>query len=79
MTKEQQQPETTGRLNLSSKHMRLFLVALAAILTFGGPWIVYLLLNGLDLSGAISYSAGFACLAVGLILFWYLIRKHVIS
>ena len=79
MTKEQQQPETTGRVNLSSKHMRLFLVALAAILTFGGPWIVYLLLNGLDLSGAISYSAGFACLAVGLILFWYLIRKHVIS
>ena len=79
MTKEQQQPETTGRLNLTSKHMRLFLVVLAAILTFGGPWVVYLLLNGLDLSGAISFGAGFACLAVGLILFWYLIRKHVIS
>jgi hypothetical protein len=79
MGEEKLKNEGSGRLNLDSKQMRVFLVVLAAVLTFGGPYAVYVLTNVLELNYAVSVTSGFVLFAVGLILIWYLIRKKVIS
>ena len=79
MSEEKQKTEGSSRLNLSSKYWKAFLVVLAAILTFGGPYAAYVLVNVLALSYAASVTAGFVLFAAGLILIWYLIRKKVIS
>jgi len=79
MSEEKQKTGGSSRLDLSSKYWKAFLVVLAAILTFGGPYAVYVLANVLELRYVISASVGFVLFAVGLILIWYLIRKKVIS
>jgi len=79
MSEKKQKTAGLSRLDLGSKYWKAFLVVLAAILTFGGPYAVYVLVNMLKLSYVISVTAGFALFAVGLILIWYLIRKKVVS
>jgi hypothetical protein len=64
----------------SSKFWKTFLVILAAFLTFVGPtYMVYLFLNVLDLSWAISMISGFVLFVVGLTLILYLIKRKVID
>jgi hypothetical protein len=79
MAKEEQK-SGSGSLNLSSKFLRTFLIILAVLLIFAGPtYIVFVLLNVLDLSYPISMGSGFAIFIVGLVLLLYLIKKGVIS
>jgi hypothetical protein len=79
MSEEKQKTEGSSRLNLSSKYWRVFLVVLAAVLTFGGPYAVYVFTKAFELNYSVSITAGFVLFAAGLILIWYLIRKKVIS
>jgi hypothetical protein len=79
MSEEKQKPGDSSRFSLDSKYWRVFLVVLTAVLTFGGPYAAYVLVNALELSVLISTSVGFVLFAAGLILLWYLIRKKVIS
>ncbi len=63
----------------STKSWKAFLVLLAGILTFGGPYLVYVLSHVLDLNYVASMISGFAMFIVGLALIVYLIRKNLIS
>jgi hypothetical protein len=65
---------------MSTKSWRTFLIMLAALLTFAGPtYMVYILINVLDLNYAVSMVSGFALFIVGLALIWYLIRQKALS
>ena len=83
MTEEQQKSKSkkiSGRLDLSSRFWKTFLVVLAAFLTFAGPtYVPYLLINILEINHFISMGLGFALLIAGLVLVWYLIKNKVIS
>lgn len=68
------------RFDLSSRFWKTFLVILAAFLTFAGPtYMVYLFLNVLDLSYAVSMISGFILFVAGLAFIWYLIKHKIIS
>jgi ABC-type multidrug transport system fused ATPase/permease subunit len=68
------------RFDSSSKFWKTFLVILAAFLTFVGPtYMVYLFLNVLDLSWAVSMISGFVLFVVGLALILYLIKRNMIT
>jgi len=65
---------------LESKFLRIFLVILAAFLTFAGPtYVVYALLEILNINYAVSMISGCVLFIVGLALVWYLIRNKIIS
>jgi len=79
MAKEEQKIGS-GSFNLSSKFLRTFLIVLAVLLVFAGPtYVVYVLLNVLDLSYLVSMGFGFGLFIVGFVLLLYLIKKGVIS
>jgi len=68
------------RLNLDSKFWKTFLFVVAAFLIFAGPtYVVYVLMNVLDISYVFSMISGFALFIVGLVLLWYLIKNKVVS
>ncbi|MCK4474449.1 hypothetical protein KAU30_01295 [Candidatus Bathyarchaeota archaeon] len=82
MDKEKGKSESKAslRLDLSSRFWKAFLAILAAFLTFVGPtYMVYLFLNVLDLSYAVSMISGFILFVAGLALIWYLIKRKIIS
>jgi hypothetical protein len=79
MAKEEQK-SGSGTSNLSSKFLRSFLIVLTVFLMFVGPtYVVYVLLNVLDLSYLVSMGFGFGLFIVGFVLLLYLIKKGVIS
>ena len=68
------------RIDSSSKFWKTFLVVFAAFLTFVGPtYMVYLFLNVLDLSWAVSMISGFVLFVVGLALILFLIKRNMIT
>jgi hypothetical protein len=68
------------RFDSSSKFWKTFLVIFAAFLTFVGPtYMVYLFLNVLDLSWAVSMISGFVLFIVGLALMLFLIKRKMID
>ncbi len=69
----------TTVFNLNSRFWRVSLTILAALLTFGGPYVVLVLFRALDLNYAISLASGFIVFLAGLALMLFLIRKKVIS
>jgi hypothetical protein len=72
--------KTSLRLDSSSKFWKVFLVILAAFLTFVGPtYMIYLFLNILNLSYVLSMISGFIFFVAGLALMWYLIRRKIIA
>jgi len=78
--KQKNKEKIFGKLDLSSRLWKTFLVVLATFLTFAGPtYIVYVLLNILEIDYAVSMLSGFVLLIAGLALIWYLIKKKVIS
>jgi len=80
MTEKEQKSKSGTSLNLSSKFWKTILVVLAVLLIFAGPtYIVYALLNVLDMDYVVSMASGFALFMVGLVLLLYLINKKVIS
>jgi hypothetical protein len=67
------------RTKWSSKSWKTVLIIISAILTFIGPtYIVYLLVNTLEISYGISMAAGFALFMAGFGLIGYMIKKKMI-
>ncbi len=72
--------ETTPRLNLDSKFWQAFLTVLAAFLTFAGPtYVVYALVNILNVDYFVSIASGIILFLAGLVLIVYLMRNKIIS
>jgi len=77
---ENDESNDVGRLDVSSKFWRVFLVIVAVFLIFAGPtYISYLLFNILNVNYVASIVSGFALFIVGLFLMWFLIRKKIIT
>jgi hypothetical protein len=55
-----------------------FLVLLAAIFSFGGPYTVYALTHFGNLSYGVSIGPGLVIFAIGLALTLYLIKKKIV-
>ena len=64
---------------LESKYWKVLLTVIAGLLTFGSPYLVYLMTHALDIGWFISIGAGAVLFVIGLVLIWYLIKKKVIS
>jgi hypothetical protein len=80
MTKEEQKRKIVGRIDTSSKFWKLFLMVLAALLTFVGPtYFVYALVDVVKIGYAVSMVSGFALFVIGLVLIRYLIKNKIIS
>ena len=77
--KQKSKGRVSVRVDLSSRFYKTFLVALAAFLTFVGPYMVYVLLNILEIDYMVSMVSGFGLIIAGLLLIWYLIKNKVIS
>ena len=69
-----------GNLALTSRFQKVFLTVLAAVLTFAGPtYVVYVLINIVNLDELISRISGLVIFFFGLFLIWYLIRNETLS
>ena len=81
MTEERQRNKkrASARFDLTARSWKVFLVVLAAFLTFAGPYVVYVLLHVLEIDYAVSMVSGFVLLVAGLVLIWYLVKNKVIS
>jgi VIT1/CCC1 family predicted Fe2+/Mn2+ transporter len=75
MAKEKQ--VKTGML--SSRHWKAFLVIVAGLFTFGGPYLAYVFIHLFKASVAISIVSGLALFMVGLVLVWYLVKNKIIT
>jgi hypothetical protein len=64
---------------MSSKYLKVLLVVLAGLFTFGAPYVIFIATSFLKRGVFFSFASGFLSFAVGLILIWYLIRSKVIS
>jgi hypothetical protein len=70
----------SSRFGTSSRLMKTLLLVIAAFLIFVGPsYFVYVAVNVLDLSYAVSMGSGIVLFCVGLVLLWYLVRSKVVS
>jgi len=69
----------TLKFDWNSRFWRVSLTLLAALLTFGGPYVALVFFTVLDLDYAISLVSGFIAFVVGLTLLMFLIKKRVIS
>jgi hypothetical protein len=76
MTEEKQQ---TKPGMLESRYWKVVFTIIAAVLTFGSPYLVYVMIHALDMGWFISIGSGGVLFMVGLVLIWYLIKKKVIS
>lgn len=76
MTQDKQQ---TRAGMLESRYWKVILTVVAALLTFGSPYLVYVMTRALDIGWFIAIGSGCVLFMIGLGLIWYLIRKKVIS
>ena len=76
MTQERT-PENKGFM--ASKYVKMLMVILMAFLLFGGPYIVYLINDALEMSFLYAAIAGAASIVLGFVLMWYLIRAKIIT
>jgi uncharacterized membrane protein SpoIIM required for sporulation len=74
-----QDKEETGARMLNTRYGKVILTVIAGFLTFGSPYLVYLMSNALDIGWFISIGSGGILFVIGLVLIWYLIRKKVIA
>lgn len=74
-----QKKERAGQTGTDARFHNALLVVVAALCTFGGPYLVYALTRSANLDMIVSAATGFVLFAVGLVLIAYLIRKKVIS
>jgi|YelNatPaOPRAMG01_1025707.scaffolds.fasta_scaffold01322_22 hypothetical protein len=77
--KDKSEGKKTLKFDWNSRFWRVSLTLLAALLTFGGPYVVLAVFKVLDLDYAISLVSGFIVFVVGLALLMFLIKKRVIS
>jgi len=74
----EQKRGSSGSSRIDVRFRNALLAVIAALFTFGGPYVVYVLTH-LKMSMILSVVSGFALFAVGLALIMYLIKKKVIS
>jgi hypothetical protein len=82
MTKEKGEDKVRKyvRLDLSSKFWKMFLVVLAAFLTFAGPtYVVYAFIFILKIDYFISMISGFVLFMAGLLLVRYVINNRIVA
>jgi hypothetical protein len=72
---EQKQGSST---KVNTRIRDTLLVVLAALFSFGGPYVVYALTHFGNLSYGVSIGPGLLVFAIGLALTLYLIRKKVV-
>lgn len=78
--KGENKKKITTRFDSDSKFWKTFLTVLAALLTFAGPtYIVYALVNMLNVDYFVSMASGIILFVAGLGIIWYLIRNRIIS
>ena len=69
-----------AKIDLNSKFWKTFFILLAALLMFAGPtYVVYVLINVLNMEYVLSMASGGILFIVGLTLLWYLVKNKVIS
>ena len=77
---ENNENNDVGRLDMSSKFLRILLVIVTVILIFVGPtYVPYLLVDVLNLNYVASVAAGLILLIAGLFLMLFLVRKKIIT
>jgi hypothetical protein len=76
MTQEKQQ---TRSGMFESRYRKVIFTVIAAFLTFGSPYLVYLMIHALKMGWFVSIGSGGVLFVIGLVLIWYLIKKKVIS
>jgi len=76
MNEQKRGSSSTSRIDVRFRNALLTIIA--ALLTFGGPYVVYVLTQ-LNMSMIPSVIFGFALFVAGLALMAYLIRKNFIS
>ena len=77
---ENDENDTVGRFDVSSKFMRVFLVIAAVFLIFAGPtYVSYVLSNILNVNYVASVVSGFVLLIAGILLMLFLIKKKIIT
>jgi hypothetical protein len=64
---------------LGSRYWKAFLVIIAGLFTFGGPYLAYVSVHLFKVSVPISMISGLALFAVGLVLVWYLVKNKVVT
>jgi ABC-type Mn2+/Zn2+ transport system permease subunit len=74
---QEKTPENRGFT--TSKYVKMLMVILMAFLLFGGPYIVYLINDALEMSFLYADIAGAVSVVLGLVLMWYLIRAKIIT
>jgi len=77
---ENDENNTVGRFDVSSKFMRVLLIIVAVFLIFTGPtYVSYMLFNILKVNYVASAVSGFVLLIAGLLLMLFLTRKKIIT
>jgi hypothetical protein len=77
---ENDENNTVGRFDVSSKFLRILLIIVSVFLIFAGPtYVSYLLFDVLNVNYVASIVSGFALFIAGLLLMWFLIRKKIIT
>jgi drug/metabolite transporter superfamily protein YnfA len=70
--------KTDAKTRPLGKFWTMFVMLVAALFSFGGPYLSYLLIH-FEMNYAFSMMSGLALFIVGLALLGYLIKKKVIS
>jgi hypothetical protein len=77
---ENEEKNTVGRFDVSSKFMRVLLTIVTVFLIFAGPtYVSYVLFDILNVNYVASVVSGLALFIVGLLLMFFLIRKKIIT
>ena len=77
---ENDEDNSVGRFDVSSKFLRVLLVILTVLLIFVGPtYISYVLSDLLHVNYVASVVTGGALFIAGLLLMWFLVRKKIIT
>ena len=77
---ENEEKNTVGRFDVSSKFMRVLLTIVTVFLIFAGPtYVSYVLFEILNVNYVASVVSGLALFIVGLLLMFFLIRKKIIT
>ncbi len=74
-----QEKTTANKGFTSSKYVKMLLVILMGFLLFGGPYLVYVINNLLEMRFLYAAIAGASSVVLGLVLMWYLIRAKIIT
>jgi hypothetical protein len=75
----EQKRGSSGSSRIDVRFRNALLAVAAGLLTFGGPYVVYVLTHLFKMDMILSVVSGFAFFAVGLALIMYLIKKNIIS